>query len=91
MDSRPCTHGEADVNDRLETTTVYVYLLDENVDVWRPVDAVPVGASYYRIVTENNALDDERWEFTTGETVRCEIRPLWGGTCLVAVSRFDAG
>ena len=53
--------------------TIYVYLLDENVDVWRPVEAEPVGDAF-RIVGE--PPDDEKWEFQPGEVVRCETRML---------------
>jgi hypothetical protein len=47
---------------------IFVYLRDEGTDVWRPVDAVLVGPSQYRIVGENRAPDDEHWEFSAGES-----------------------
>ncbi len=74
----------------MSTITIYIFLRGEGTDVWRPVEAVPVGSTYYRIVSENGAPDDERWEFTTGEVVRCETRRLSGGECLVAVARIAA-
>ena len=69
------------------TVTIYVYLLDEGVDVWRPVQADPVGDDVYRIVSRTPR--GERWEFGEGETVRCEMRALSGEDSLVAVSRID--
>jgi hypothetical protein len=66
---------------------IYVALLDEGTDVWRPVKAVVLGESFYRIVSENLDPEDELWEFTTGEIVRCEQKKLHRGVCLVAVAR----
>lgn len=66
--------------------TIYVYLLNEGTDVWRPVDAVHIAGDSYRIVGNNPNPDDEQWEFTTGQVVSCEVRELSGGPCLVAVT-----
>jgi len=67
---------------------IYVYLLDEGVDVWRPVDAERVGDDLYRIISEAPDRDFEDWEFTTGEVVRCIPRILSGGAQgIVAVAR----
>ena len=70
-------------------TQVYVYLLDEGTDVWRPVDAIPVGGDIYKIVAENHDPEDEHWEFATGDEVRCEARRLSSGMHLVAVARAE--
>jgi hypothetical protein len=69
--------------------TVMVPLLDEAVDVWRPVHAEVLPHARYRIVTENSHPEDERWAFSTGEVVRCEERELEGRRALVAVSLAD--
>jgi len=66
--------------------TIYVYLLDEGTDVWRPVDAVHVEGSKYRIVGVNVDPDDEQWQFKTDQVVLCESRELSDGACLVAVA-----
>jgi len=66
---------------------IFVYLLDEDVDVWRPVDAEIVAPDWYRILSENENGDDEHWQFGSGDVVRCERRRLSGGECLVAVTR----
>jgi hypothetical protein len=57
-------------------TTVYVALLDENVQAWRPVQAEHVGGDLYRLTGERP--DDEVWSFTPGDVVRCQIRTLAG-------------
>ena len=66
-----------------EPQTVYVELLDEGVRVWRPVAAVPEGNGTYRLPSEMPA--DERWELAPGSLVRCELRTLEDGDCLVVV------
>ena len=63
---------------------IYVYLLDEGTDVWRPVDAEALGENVYKIVGSPRD-DTENWEFPTGSVVRVEPRELSGGEALVAV------
>jgi hypothetical protein len=59
-----------------ELTTIYVYLLDEGVDCWRPIDAVKRGDNLYEIVSKNPDPEDEKWEFSTGDVVRCVLKTL---------------
>jgi hypothetical protein len=70
--------------DQMET--IYIYLLDEGTDVWRPVNAEHVSGNRYRIISVNSDPDDEHWQFNTGAVVATELRDLAGGPCLVAVS-----
>jgi hypothetical protein len=66
--------------------TVYVRLLDEGVDVWRPVPATDMSNGRYRLIaTENYDSADETWEFLPGATVEAEVRQLTDGPNLVAV------
>lgn len=53
---------------------IFVRLLDESVDVWRPVKAERVGADRFRIVEQPYSRDSERWEFEPGDEVVCELR-----------------
>jgi hypothetical protein len=64
-----------------------VYLLDEGTDAWRPVDALPLGNSMYRIVSRNQCPEIEKWQFDPGTIVKCESRELSDGSSLVAVSQ----
>ena len=65
---------------------IYVAILDEGTDVWRPVEAVEVSKGLFRIVSKNAHPDNEHWEFTTGEIVRCQSKEFSGGSVgLVAV------
>jgi hypothetical protein len=74
--------------------TIYVYLLNEGTDCWRPVSAENVSGDIYRI-TGAPPDDTETWEFKTGELVRCKYKRLSGNfavvtDCLVAYERVDA-
>jgi hypothetical protein len=69
-------HPGADGREMSNTVTVYVELLDENVDVWRPVQAEHVGGDLYRLTGEQP--DDEAWPFAVGDVVRCKTRELSG-------------
>jgi riboflavin kinase / FMN adenylyltransferase len=79
---------EADARRRLEPgpTTVYVKLLDEDVDVWRPVPAVPLGGGRYRLgKPEGYVPGSEALEFLPGAVVECELRDLSDGSATVVV------
>jgi hypothetical protein len=56
-------------------STVYVRLLDEGTDVFRPVSAQLVRDSTYLLGGENIFdPEDEHWEFPPGTTVNVEAR-----------------
>lgn len=58
-------------------------------DHWRQVEAVSEGNDAYRIIS-NNDKPDERWEYGTGESVRCRSTTLpTGEHVLVATERLD--
>jgi hypothetical protein len=71
-----------------ECSTVYVALLNEGTDVWRPVAAAQVGPALYRLL--GPVPEDEGWQFQPGEVVRCEARVLSGKQALIAVERIGA-
>jgi hypothetical protein len=61
-----------------DLTEIFVELLEEGVEVYRPVEAMSLGGDLYRI--ESLQSDpSEVWRFATGSVVRC--RP----------TRFDGG
>ena len=64
-------------------TTIYMPLLNEGVDVWRPVNATHVGSDQYRI--DDETPSEEEWAFAPGSIVRCEMKTLSGGERLTAV------
>jgi CRP-like cAMP-binding protein len=56
--------------------TIYVCLPDKGVNVYRPVKAMKIRNNVYKIVSENPNPEDEKWQFSTGDLVRCEIKAL---------------
>ena len=66
------------------TETIFVRLLGEGVDVWRPVRATALGQDTFRLEPDP-APPDEEWEFRPGDLVRVEERD--GGTGPVKVAR----
>jgi hypothetical protein len=64
--------------------TIYVALLDEGIDVWRPVEAQEVSPDTYLIVDRDYDPPTERWEVQPGTVVRCRRENRDGGQILVA-------
>jgi hypothetical protein len=62
--------------------TIYVYLPQENVDVWAPVTAEHIRDDVYRILDCRG--EDEAVEFRKGSAVRCRWQELSDGQALVA-------
>ena len=78
-------------NDIKNNIEIYVYLLDEGTDVWRPVQAEKLGNNLFRIISINPDPDDEKWQFSTGNIVKCEERILSNSNpikCLVAIEKI---
>jgi hypothetical protein len=71
----------------IERATVYVSLLNEGTDVWRPVVAEQIGPSLFRLL--GPVPSEERWQFQPGEVVRCENRQLSDGLAWVAVESIQ--
>ena len=57
--------------------TIYMRLLNESVDAWRPVDATPLSLDTFRV--EGEIPDGEVWEFAPGTIVRCERKTFSRG------------
>ena len=69
---------------------IFVALIGEGTDVWRPVEAEPVDSHGFCITGQNPDPDGEVWEFTQGELVRCEHRTFSGGSPgLVASQKLE--
>ena len=65
-----------------ERVTIYVALLNEGTDCWRPVTAERVSEGLFQIV--DSQPEDEQWEFPPGQIVRCRERTFSDGRGLVA-------
>lgn len=68
-----------------ESTKIYVALLDEGVDVWRPVMAEPLDSDVYRILEQHYDEETEHWQFQPGDTVVCAMVESGEGPILAAV------
>jgi hypothetical protein len=55
---------------------VYVRIVNEDVDVWRPVAAEHIGGDSYRLL--DDTPEGEEWPFGKNDVVRCEHRRLTG-------------
>jgi hypothetical protein len=60
---------------------LYMPMLDEGTDVWRPIAAQPLGHSMAQVCSETP--DDESWQYPTGARIVYEERELSGGPTLV--------
>src|SRR5262245_33554283 len=67
--TRVCDWFERGWRKVLDPVTVFVSLLDEGTDVWRPVQARPLGGNLYRIIGVDADLADETWQFSPGAIV----------------------
>ncbi len=67
--------------------TIYVGLVDEGVDVWRPVQSEERPDGAFQL--PDHAPDGETWAFPPGSSVRCEWQDLADGPALVAAALAD--
>ena len=80
----------AEMSKPILTTSIFVALLDEGTDCWRPVEAVREG-EWFRILSSNPDPRTERWEFEQGELVGCRTKAFSDGRRgLVAFERAEA-
>ncbi len=69
------------------TEQIYVALLDEGIDVWRPVEAERLGPDVFRVT--GAIPDGEVWAFQPGEVVRCQEKKLSDGTHPIATEKLS--
>jgi len=63
-----------------EPVTIFVALLDEGLDVWRPVQARPLDRGQFRIIGVEADTREETWQFPAGSVVKCEKKQFADGT-----------
>jgi hypothetical protein len=70
-----------------KASTIYVRLLDEGTDVFRPSSAIALGGDVYELLRpESYDPEDECWEFEPGSRVHALPRQGTDGEYLVAAS-----
>jgi len=72
----------------INTSQIYVKLLDEMVEVWRPILASYLGDNIYKI-EEQKIPDYENWEFQPGDTVETKIREAFGKKTIVCIRKIN--
>lgn len=71
---------DSNIEDNMTTTrTVYVKLLDEGTDAWRPVEALELEDGSFEL-GRNKQDQDEKWEFPSGSRVICSEKIFSDGT-----------
>jgi hypothetical protein len=68
---------------------IYVLLLDEGIDVWRPVRAIEVRPATFKIIELESPEVGETWQFHEGQEVVVQARHLNGDEVLVAVAALQ--
>jgi hypothetical protein len=72
-----------------DPTEIFVNLLDEQVDVRRPVQAERLHDDVYRIADQPYDREVETWQFEPGDEVVCELVESNEGEILAATRRAD--
>ena len=67
----------------VKLTEIYVHLTGESLNLMRSVQAEALGRDYYRIV--DTMPENEMWQFTPGQVVRCKKQNLSTGKAMVAM------
>jgi hypothetical protein len=70
-------------------TEIFVSLLDEQVDVRRPVQAKHVQDDVYKITDQPYDREVETWQFEPGDKVVCKLIDSDDGQILAAMRRAD--
>ena len=66
---------------------IHVAILDEAVDVWRPVRAERIRGNTYRIINQPYDRSVEAWQFEPGDLVVCDMIESSDGRILAATKR----
>ena len=78
------TVSGTDAAGRGRVETIYVALLDEGLDVWRPVAARRLSGDTFLILDQDYDREVEAWAFGPGTVVRCRRENRGGEPILVA-------
>jgi hypothetical protein len=70
-------------------TEIFVKLLDEGTDCWRPVNANPIGDGVFEVLGIEPF--GETWEFAPGTHVRCQQKQFANGSIGLTAIKLAAG
>jgi hypothetical protein len=71
-----------------DISTIYVKLVDEGTEVWRPVSAIRRKDNIF-VIASQSVPADEKWEFLPGDVVVVEDRLDANGSYAVCVRHED--
>jgi hypothetical protein len=74
------------INNNIE---IYLQLFDEGTDVWRPFTAEKLNDNLFRILSINPDSGVDKWQFSSGDIVKCEERQLSCKKCLIAIEKYE--
>ena len=77
--------GPTDRIAHMTEEVIFVALLDESVEVWRPVRAEREQDNIFRIADQPYDRADEAWQYEPGDRVVCELILTSDGEILAAV------
>lgn len=69
-----------------QSETIYMPLMDEGVDVWRPVLAKRLDDNRFLVVAQPYDRQAERWAYEPGTVVMCVQKGLDGQQALAAAA-----
>ena len=72
----------------IERVAVYVELLDEGTQCWRPTSAVKVSGNVFVLTNENHDPDTEKWSVLPGSLITIEQQQTTNGSFGVAI-KYD--
>ncbi len=75
--------------DHFDQVQIYIYLEGEGIDVRKPVLAKSLGDTIFQILSVNERPEDEKWQFSNGEIVRCRTKEPSNGPALVAFEKGE--
>ena len=74
----------------MKKETIYVKLIDEIIPMFRPVEAIKLEDSIYKISNQEYNTEAEEWEFAPGDKVITEEKiDSSNGKYLLAISIYD--
>ncbi len=74
----------------LNIKEIYVALLGEGLEVWKPVKAIRIEKNIYQILDDTEYDEaDEKWEFPPGSKVLCESKKIHDGVINAAVKKVE--
>ena len=72
-----------------ESVQIYVSLLNEGVNVWRPVQSEHLHGDLYRIISQPYDRAIETWQFEPDDEVICKMVKSSAGLILAATGKAE--